>query len=590
MIHLVQLGQLLVGVVYAAGLIAVGALVRRWSRTPVPVGARWGVDFLLGSLAVGLVVLALGVTGALTRPALAGVAVVLAGATWIARAQLRPPRGLVWALAGAAPLVPVALLPPFFYDALVYHLGLPWQALMEGGLRPHAENLFSVFPPLAQLVYAIPLACGVPLVPAVLHLAGFVLAAAVLADWAGALGARPWVAGLAAVALPLAASHALVPALPAAESWSVLAVLLALRMALSDRPGAAGLAGVLIGVAAAARLQGLAWTGVIVLAVAAVGMRPRWRRIVTFVAGWLVGSAPWWVKNLALLGDPMAPLGWDRAGMNTLWRDSGSVLHAAHPLAAALRAAPAALAPLALELGPLVLVALAGWFAWRRRGARAATIAALGGIVAWQVTGPLPRFLAPAVALLLVAVAAASRRLPIVAALAVILVLISGVVVNLREVRGLGGIRLVVMDPVSTAHRLTVNDPAAAFAAAASLPASAHVLFVGEPRPFAFPRRMTVTSQHDVPPIRSIIEGAADPAAAVSRLRSAGFTHLLVNWGELARLAPGYPVAPCVTARGCQRWQRLIDLLQPPVMTTGVVELFALSRSSPEPAAAAPGD
>ncbi len=35
------------------------------------------------------------------------------------------------------------------------------------------------------------------------------------------------------------------------------------------------------------------------------------------------GSAPWWVKNLVLLGAPFAPVGWHREGLDTLWRDGG---------------------------------------------------------------------------------------------------------------------------------------------------------------------------------------------------------------------------------------------------------------------------
>ena len=55
-----------------------------------------------------------------------------------------------------------------------------------------------------------------------------------------------------------------------------------------------------------------------------------------------------------------------------------------------------------------------------------------------------------------------------------------------------------------------------------------------------------------------------------------GYTHLLINRGELARLAGRYPVLPWASEEGRLRFQELLDLLAPPVARAGEAGLFAL--------------
>ena len=122
----------------------------------------------------------------------------------------------------------------------------------------------------------------------------------------------------------------LVPGFPAAEGWLIAGLIPAVALVVgTPRAGGAALAGFFCGVATASRLQGLPWTA-IVFALIVFTTRGRIRPIA--VAGDLVviGAAPWWLKNLILLGDPIAPLMWDRPGLETLWRDSGSLLKQGH--------------------------------------------------------------------------------------------------------------------------------------------------------------------------------------------------------------------------------------------------------------------
>jgi hypothetical protein len=299
------------------------------------------------------------------------------------------------------------------------------------------------------------------------------------------------------------------------------------------------------------------------------------------VAGWVAGSAPWWVKNLLLLGDPAAPVFWRREGMATLWRDANSLLPGTSVVGFG-RGVIGGLAPHAAYLVPLALAAALA--VWSRGGGRRwlAGAVVLGGTVAWAATGSLPRFLAPTLGVVL-ALAAAAARAPLgqwAAALALGTAVVTGLVFNVRELLRVGG-PAVITQTVSTNRTWVANNPLAAFSAARVLPANARVLFVGEPRGFGFPRRFVAPSQHDVSPLRAILESAGGPGEAAALLRQRGFTHLLVNFGELARLTPAYPVAPWRDRGGWRRWNAFVSWLGSPVVHAGPVEIFVLAAGNP---------
>ena len=521
-----------------AALTAAGTRLRRLLGVPLPPGLRWPVDLSLGAAVLSLGVLALGLAGALDRRALAVLllAVVAAG-RW--RPFPRPHLAAAPALGGLAALV-VAARPPFFYDALVYHLALPWQALLEGGFAAHRESLFAAFPPLAQCLYAPPLAFGLDRAPALLHWIAFVAAGAAVAALARGLGASRLLAALAGAAVPLLPSHVLVAGFPAAEGWMLAPAAAAYALLLRRRvhPSWPLLAGTLAGIACAARVQALPWAaGAVVLALVRSrrATRGATRGAALAAAGCALGALPWWLKNLVLLGEPLAPLGWRREGIETLWRDGGTALLLQPDVGALLAHARAALLPVAPWLAALALAAALAAAQWRDRR-HAWTLAAAGaGVLVWCTLASLPRFLALPAMLLAELGRATSHP--------------EGVI---------------------------VNDPSAAFAAAAALPRDARVLFVGEPRGFAFPRRFVAPSQHDVSPLREPAESATGAPALRSLLRERGFTHLLVNRRELGRLITAYPVAPWRTEAGRVRFAELLQLLGPPVVAAGGVEIYAL--------------
>ncbi|MBP1619690.1 MAG: hypothetical protein H6Q02_457 [Acidobacteria bacterium] len=569
------LGALLGGAAATAVVLALGARLRGLARAAVSPGLRIPVDLALGGWAIGLAVLAAGLAG-LLRPWLLLTIWVAAAAAgrWRARRGWRP---LPPALVGCAVTLPVALAPPFFYDALVYHLGLPWQALLEGGWRAHGENVFAAFPPLAQLLYTAPLAAGAERVPAVLHWASVVAAAVALRALARRLGASDRLADLAAATLALQPALTMVAGLPAAEGWTLAPLLAAAALALGRRsPGGAGLVGVLLGVAVAARLQGVPWA-LAVGVVAVVRARPRRSAAWRAALGLLAGSAPWWVKNLVLLGEPTAPLGWDRPGLETLWRDAGSHLDLiARPSALAGQVGPA-LVPHLPYLLPLLLAAVLA-VVGGRRAPRWALGLGLFGLAAWGTTGTLPRFLAPGVALL-IALAAAAGRTPmrrLAAWLAVGATAGIGLALNLGQLGALD-LALAFARPAAAVEAdLVVNDPLPAYRAAAALPADARALLVGEARGYRFPRRFVAPSQHDPSPLRELLGRDGPPAEVCRQLRRDGYTHLVVNWPELARLAPLYPAAPWPDDAGRRRWQRLLGALGPPVLALPPVTVLAV--------------
>ena len=564
-------------------LLAFGARARRLLSLPVTPALRLPVDLVVGGWAYAVASLLLGLLHAWHWATLLGAALALGAAGRFRGAGWRWATALPAAAAGLL-VLPVALDPPFFYDALVYHLGLPWQALLERGLRAHPEDLFAAFPPLTQLVNAPLLAAGLERAPAVLHWLGFVAAGAAASALARALGAPRWGAALAGACLPLLPCAALVAGLPASEAWCVVGTVTAFALLAQLRLPAGGeaLVGLLAGVAAAARLQGLAW-GLVILAVV-LWRRASAKSLALAAGGWIAGAAPWWVKNLVLLGDPVAPLLWHREGMDTLWRDAGSVMHAAAGAGHLWRTTLAAVMPQASYLAPALLAAALAATVRARPRDRAVALAVVAGLAGWALTGNLPRFLAVPVALTLALAAAAGGRSAAgrwASALALGVTLAFGTAVSVNEVVRWHAGAASLAEPAAVRARLVVNNPTPAFAAAAVLPVDARVLFVGEPRGFGFPRRFVAPSQHDVSPLRGLLRDSASPAQVCERLRAAGFTHLLVNWGELARLERAYPVAPWVDVGGWRRWNAFVAALGPPTVQAGAVAIFALPGANP---------
>ena len=573
--------QVVAAAILAAVLLAAGARIRRLLKVPTAPRLRWSIDLALGAWFASTLLLLLGLAGVLGAVPLLGAVLVLALAgRW--RGNQRPWATLVPPAAAGLLTLPVALAPPFFYDALVYHLALPWRALVEGAWRAHPETVFAAFPPLAELLSLPGLAVGFDRVPALLQWLAWVAAGTGIIALARRAGAPPIAARLAGAAVLVLPATPLVPGFPAAEGWLLVGLVpAAVLVTTRPRPGAPFLAGSLVGVAAAARLQGLPWA-LVLLSLAAFCWRARPRSLTAAATGLVLGALPWWAANGVLLGDPLAPLGWHREGLDTLWRDSHSLLRGGRSLLECMTALPRLLSGEATWLLPLALVAVLALIQRPRRAAPLA-YASILGLAAWACTGALPRFLAPTAALLL-AVAALPRRGRL-ARSATLLALgwcaVLGTVHELRWLQRIDLPRLLATDTAGAVRAMSPNPPTAAFAAAASLPARARVLFVAEPRAFGFPRPCVAPSQHDPSPLRALVEGERTPDEVRRALQRQDYAYMLVNWGELVRLGPSYPVAPWRSPTGQQRWRALLRTLGEPVISEGGVQIFDLSLEAP---------
>lgn len=575
---------LIAAVALAAVLTAAGARLCVVSRLPLDRGLRLAVHFLLGAGVLALLLTAVGLVGVLTPWVAMGVLGAMAGTgRW---------RGWRWpewsrSLPPAAPLLlvlPVALAPPFFYDALIYHLGLPWQALLEQGLRPHPENFYATTPPLAQLVALPALAAGLERVPALLHMASFLAGGWAVAALASALGAPRWAAAMASACLPLLPLLLVVPAFPAAEGWGIAGIAAAAAIAVRRRVPAGGgvLVGALAGLAAAARAQVVPLAAALVLLTL---LRQRtWGRRLGTAASLLLAAAPWWLKNLVLLHAPLAPLGWSVGGQEALWQDGHATLAMASTVAQACQLAWSSVWPEVWYLPALLLSSALLLLRWGGRRQHWLLGVVTVALVAWAGLAAVPRYLGAAVALeLALAASLAGLRAGRFAFTAVVgATMVAGALGSIRLVARLGGVGLVVEEPAAVRARLVVNDPFPAFAAAAGLPEEARVLFVGEPRGFGFPRRFVAFSYYDASPLAEVAEHASNDSDLADWLIAEGFTHLLINWPELSRLAPGYPVTPWRSERGRHLFFALRARLAPPVLALSGVEIYTLRRAGPD--------
>ncbi|MFQ5414105.1 MAG: ArnT family glycosyltransferase [Phycisphaerae bacterium] len=79
------------------------------------------------------------------------------------------------------------------------------------------------------------------------------------------------------------------------------------------------------------------------------------------------------------------------------------------------------------------------------------------------------------------------------------------------------------------------------------LPRDAHILVVGDARAFYFQRRIDYCVVFNRNPFVRAVETARDDADIMDHLHTRGYTHVLVNWSEIARLARTYGFSPAIT-------------------------------------------
>lgn len=298
-------------------------------------GERAALAAALGWGALALSLLALGLLGALTLPAVVGLSSAIflflwreARAWWAAVAQGLPafeepglwPR---WCAAFVAVTLALGLLqalaPPLAWDALVYHLTLPRRYAELGHLRVDPAFMFSGFPQLNEMLFTAAYLLRGEIAAQTLGWAFGAMLALGLAGFAGRTLGAGWASTAPAI---LFSAHTIAISLAWAYAELLLmvvalGVLVALdRWRRSSTPRWLAVAGALSGFA-----LGCKYTGVVV-PLAALGIivfhttlqarttlhAPRLLPLTFFLLPLFLTFSPWLLKNWLFTGNPAYPL------------------------------------------------------------------------------------------------------------------------------------------------------------------------------------------------------------------------------------------------------------------------------------------
>lgn len=392
----------------------------------------------LGFGLFGQALFALGSVGALTRPAVFALLLVMAiaGVRYVRELWLLLRRTPVVALAvlfaGSALTFLRALYPPIGYDATMYHL--PYARLFaEAGSLVYAGFLrFPVFPQLNEMLFTASLLVADDVTAQLTQWLCFVVTAAAIAAIARAAGSDLRSALFASAvwcSVPLASylgSQAYI------DCGLTMAVTLAFAAWMQWRATAhAGWAlaiGAFAGMAAATKYHGLFFVVFFGVAILAARSPQRARVACLFLLGALIMAAPWYLRIAAWTGNPLFPYFGGIFGAN----DWGLTLyHSRYRMRGSL------LYDLQIWVPLLAVPAAAGALINRRvrflfLGAVSYTVAVLKFDA---------RFLIVGVPLFAICAAAVVARIPRKAAAALVVVaLLPGIFVGWRDLRRLGGI------------------------------------------------------------------------------------------------------------------------------------------------------
>ena len=316
------------------------------------------IALALGSLLWGQFFLALGLAGFL-KIALLRV-LLIAGMAWgiydcirlppdftKLRGELRE-AGIPWLSLLAVflvILVPYAIIPETFYDALEYHLALPGLALLRGRIGPVPMNAFSGLPAIPSMLYGWALA--VEQGGHVAHLLNFGFLAATILSILGLarrLG-NPRLGGPAALLFAIAPCVVMMSVCTGAELpgafFQTTAIIAILGAVDDERPMPWITAGLLIGAAMATKplMWGLPVAALV--AVWAAGTLRSKRGLGWAAAGACMVFVPWLIKNVVFYGNPIYPFfhEWFRPHAEIMpnWRylgENAKILWFSSPLAA----------------------------------------------------------------------------------------------------------------------------------------------------------------------------------------------------------------------------------------------------------------
>uniref|UniRef100_Q01PU4 Uncharacterized protein n=1 Tax=Solibacter usitatus (strain Ellin6076) TaxID=234267 RepID=Q01PU4_SOLUE len=382
-----------------ATAFALGLILLR--KTPAPpeivLGAGAAVEsllvflLLLGNLAHWGVFLAI------------GAAAMVAARCWhgpLLKDPVSVPRvaWIVFAAYGAWYFVN-ALAPETLADGITYHLGLPAEYLRLHGF-PDSVTFYGMLPQGMEMLYTVAFAFGRHSAAKLVEFTFFLATIPLIFRVGRRLGASDLASTVAAVFYFCAPVVGLTGSSSYTDAAGVFFLMAALYLLLLREDRYLLLAGVLAGFCYAIKLPGLIVPAGAVLLLAA---QRRWRAAMLVAAGAALVIAPWMVRDLAITGNPVAPM------MSSVF--TNPYFHAAtdRELAADLRSlggiAPAHVPwelafgdHLTGTFGPLLFALPLGLLALNKREGRLLCAGVLVFVLPW-LTNTGARFLMPAMML-----------------------------------------------------------------------------------------------------------------------------------------------------------------------------------------------
>jgi hypothetical protein len=469
----------------------------------------------------------------------------------------------------------------FGYDVLGYHLALPKEYHDAGRIAYAPHNVYANFPSnlemlylLAMVVHGDPVEAGTT--ANMIHLLLGVLA--VMAGWAAA---REWSPAAGVVALVALGSVGWLPYLSGlayVENGMLFFGMVALGLLLhrlsrgADAPtddtghlGWIAAAGLAAGLACGCKYTALPLIAAPLALVAAITHRRCPRAMLfsglVFTVAALLTFAPWLAKNQAMTGNPVFPLaasvfpsspaGW---GEDEAARWAAGHAPGPHEQSLAARFGflwKHVVADPEQRFGPVILLAgvmgLIGLAMKRARTTDTALLILLGmQLIVWMFATHLyARFaVVMLMPLSLLAARALGERPGALRQRLVPAVLAAGCAWNAAFTAGLFGREQVNPFPASAFYDGEVPGTEYLSLVNHDLPPDSRVLLVGEARAFYFLRPVAYAAVFNRHPLTDILNEADGDAAVVERLRAARYTHVLVNWPEVARLSATYGMDP----------------------------------------------
>ena len=475
--------------------------------------------------------------------------------------------GSVWAIAWLW-----ATIPPTFYDELAYHLPLAQYALRTGNLPAIPWLFFSYMPHLSDLLLGWGLALAGEIGARSMHVMFWL--AIWIAGWAlieTIITPRrcSWIGCLIGGAFASSGTFLFLGTLPFAETSLTFAVLSSAALISLREASALWLPlGLLWGLAISVKLSGWSW----VLAGALAALVVKWPVRALAKAGLvaLIVTLPWWGRAWWLTGNPIYPMGYRWLG-GLYWNDGSqarlqsdlpsfadpftilSLLRLPYDMVMATERFGSA-----SDCGPLavgivcVMLSFPLWTFFfnldegqRRRCYAASLFIFLTGF-SWIMTSTTTRFFAPALMIglsTLVALLALAPRPVFIFSL--VLLSAFGTLGTTRflslhtQVFSSAQVALGQESGIEFARRTVDHYEAAAYVKT-TLPRNANLLFIGESRPFYFDRASLSPYPFHEHPLSNWIQETHSPEQLLQKIRSEGFTHVVLNTREFKRLREGY--------------------------------------------------